>query len=75
MLAQDFLRKCRAFGILIRQGKGSHIVLYKVIDRETRTYVVPVHGGKIGPVYIPKTRRVFKLLPEDGVSDAAWREA
>ena len=71
--AGDFLRKCKSFGISVRQGgRGSHLVLTKEIQGSVATYVVPVHRNKVDPVYVPKTRKTFKMTPKDGVSDREW---
>jgi len=47
----------------------------KRIAGEMVRYVAVVHRNQVDPVYVPKARRRFRLLPEDGVSDREFRKA
>ena len=65
-----FKRKFARYGVEIGPPRrGSHHKLRKVIDREVRTYTVPVSKGKVDAVYVKAARKAFDLLPEKNVSD------
>lgn len=61
MAYHDFARKCQRLGIAIREGKGSHKVLSKVLEGVTVIYPVPVHNHKVKPCYVHRVIRTFGL--------------
>ena len=70
---REFKRVMARFGVTVKQGsKSTHYKLSKSIRGERRVYTIAVHHNEVLDVYIRKTRRVFELPPENGVSDAAF---
>lgn len=70
-----FKRILRRYGISIKQGsKATHFKLGKVVAGKRRIYTIAVHDNQVLGWYIHKVRRIFQLLPEDGVSDRDFLE-
>jgi len=65
-----FKRLLGRWGVAIKQGsKPTHYNLSKVIRGERRVYTIAVHDNEVLDCYVHKTRRIFELLPDNGVSD------
>ena len=57
-------------GITLKMRRSArHYTLTKVSDGEKRVYGIVVHHNEVGAPYIHKIRRIFDLLPKNGVSD------
>ena len=68
---RDFRKIMKRFGVGLRQSrrKPIHWMLVRDIEGVRYCYPIAVHGGEVKGAYVSKTRRHFKLRPEDGVTD------
>ena len=70
----DFRRKFKKFDVELTV-KGSHVRMRKVLAGECVLYTAVVHKKKVDPVYVHRARRVFRLLPVNGVTDQEFKSA
>jgi hypothetical protein len=53
------------------RGKGGHILFWKEFEDGRFSYPVP-NKADVLPCYVKGSRKKFRLMPKDGISDEAF---